>query len=51
MYQKPTLETYGSVEALTEHTDDSYGGWHKGKGHGGHGGHGHKGGWGGGFGW
>lgn len=24
-YEKPTIETYGSIEALTENTDDSYG--------------------------
>ena len=25
-YEKPTLETYGSIEELTENTDDGYGG-------------------------
>ena len=25
-YEQPTIETYGSIEALTEQMDDSYGG-------------------------
>ena len=25
-YEQPTLETYGSVEELTENVDDGYGG-------------------------
>lgn len=25
-YESPTIETYGSIDQLTENTDDSYGG-------------------------